>query len=263
MPYKQQDNPQLCCWVRKPYKEKSFAAFGFFGMRAIFYVDGFNLYNSRLKKLRQFRWLDIFALGKALASEGHVLSHVNFYTAYVSGKIDPLAVGKQQAYLAALKTNPDINIHAGNFSINNKWVKLLHPPDARPQGYQWHEPYPEFVMASIPQEKGSDVKLAAHLVRDGYRGDYDVAYVLTNDTDLIEPIRIVTQELGLEVVLVPRILPRSPKNPVPPKALKAVSSGFKLIEDEMLAACLLPQQVIKPNGSVLTCPQDWSESPES
>lgn len=227
-------------------------------MRAIFYVDGFNFYNSRLKKQRQYRWLDIFGLANALASEEHIVVKANYYTAFVSGKIDPEAVGKQQAYLAALKTNPSIEVFSGNFTINDKWVKLAHPPLSKPDGYEWGEPFPEFVQATIPQEKGSDVKLGVHLVRDGFIDAYDVAYVLTNDTDLIEPIRIVTEEIGKEVVIVPPILPRSPKNPVPPKALKAVSTDFRLIQDDMLAACQFPHQVPKGNGKMLTRPAGWA-----
>lgn len=227
-------------------------------MRAIFYVDGFNFYNSRLKRQRQYRWLDIFALANAIADNEHAVQRANYYTAFVSGRIDPDAVGKQQAYLAALKTNPSIEVFSGNFTINDKWVKLAHPPREKPEGYQWSEPFPEFVKASIPQEKGSDVKLGVHLVRDGYIDAYDVAYVLTNDTDLIEPIRIVTEEIGKQVIIVPPILPRSPENPVPPKSLKAVASDFRLIEDATLASCQFPDQVPKGNGRILTRPIGWA-----
>jgi hypothetical protein len=47
----------------------------------------------------------------------------------------------------------------------------------------------------------SDVNLGVHLVRDGFKGAFDVAAVLTNDTDLVEPIRIVTKEIRLPVTL--------------------------------------------------------------
>ena len=34
------------------------------------------------------------------------------------------------------------------------------------------------------EEKGSDVNMAAHLVNDGHRGRYEVAVLITNDSDL-------------------------------------------------------------------------------
>ena len=46
------------------------------------------------------------------------------------------------------------------------------------------------------EEKGSDVNLASHLLFDAFRGAFDAAAVLSNDSDLVEPIRIVTKELS-------------------------------------------------------------------
>jgi uncharacterized LabA/DUF88 family protein len=49
------------------------------------------------------------------------------------------------------------------------------------------------------EEKGSDVNLATHLLHDAHRGPFDVAVVISNDSDLLEPIRIVRRELGKRV----------------------------------------------------------------
>jgi hypothetical protein len=51
------------------------------------------------------------------------------------------------------------------------------------------------------EEKGSDVSLASHLIHDAWAGRFKAGAVLSNDTDLVEPIRIVTQELKKPVVL--------------------------------------------------------------
>lgn len=183
---------------------------------------------------------------------------VGYYTAYVSGRIDRDAVHKQQAYLAALKTLPELRVEPGNFIISDRWVKLVHPPQARPGNYPWQWPYPEFVKASIPQEKGSDVKLGAHLVRDAFTDAFDAAYVLTNDTDLVEPIRIAVEECGKEVVIVPPILPYSPM-PVPSPSLRAVASDVVFIQDSDLEAAQFPNAVPKGNGKILTRPEGWSD----
>lgn len=49
------------------------------------------------------------------------------------------------------------------------------------------------------EEKGSDVNIAAHLLRDAYNHAFEVAVVVTNDSDLVEPVRIVRHELSLPV----------------------------------------------------------------
>ena len=49
------------------------------------------------------------------------------------------------------------------------------------------------------EEKGSDVNLATHLLHDAYRNRFDVAVLITGDTDLLEAMRIVSKELGKKV----------------------------------------------------------------
>jgi len=231
--------------------------------RAFFYIDGFNLYQSRLKYNRRHRWLNLHALAERLCEPDETVEHIGFYTAYVSGKIDPEAVGKQHTYLAALKTLGTVSVEPGNFVISDRWVKLVHPGEARPDGYPWHLPYPEFVKASIPQEKGSDVKLGAHLVRDTFLNRFDVAYVLTNDTDLVEPIRIAAAEQGKHVIIVPPVLPRSPKHPIPAPSLKKVASDVRFLQDADLGAAQFPDEVPKGHGKVLTRPPTWRDYTEA
>ena len=51
------------------------------------------------------------------------------------------------------------------------------------------------------EEKGSDVNLATHLVVDGFKNDFELAVVVSNDSDLLTPIQVVTQDLGKPVGL--------------------------------------------------------------
>jgi len=68
-----------------------------------------------------------------------------------------------------------------------------------------------FVRVHDTEEKGPDVNLALHLRWDGWRQLYDVAVVLTKDTDLVEPIRILVHELGRpEAYCAPAIRFREP-----------------------------------------------------
>ncbi len=49
------------------------------------------------------------------------------------------------------------------------------------------------------EEKGSDVNLATYLLLDGFRRDYEIAVIITNDSDLVEPIKVLRTELKLRV----------------------------------------------------------------
>jgi len=44
-------------------------------------------------------------------------------------------------------------------------------------------------------EKGSDVNLATHLLHDAYRNKFEAAVLITGDSDLLEPVRIVSKEI--------------------------------------------------------------------
>ncbi|HUC61126.1 MAG TPA: NYN domain-containing protein [Alphaproteobacteria bacterium] len=52
------------------------------------------------------------------------------------------------------------------------------------------------------EEKGSDVNLASHLLNDAWKDLFDQAVVISNDTDLVEPIRMVSVERRKPVVVV-------------------------------------------------------------
>ncbi len=52
------------------------------------------------------------------------------------------------------------------------------------------------------EEKGSDVNLAAHLLNDAWNNSFDVAAVISNDTDLETPIRMVVNERRKPVYII-------------------------------------------------------------
>lgn len=110
------------------------------------------------------------------------------------------------------------------------------------------------------EEKGSDVNLGVHLVRDAFVDAFDVAYVLTNDTDLVEPIRIVTQEAGKQVCIVAPCRPRGVV-PIPSPSLEVVSSFKHYIDDAELAASQFPDPVLRKGKKPITKPATWVAAP--
>lgn len=85
---------------------------------------------------------------------------------------------------------------------------------------------PERVRVYKTEEKGSDVNLASHLIRNGFKHEYEQAVLITNDSDLSEPVRIVKEELGLAIGL---LNPRKYPNP------KLVAASLQL--NRFVQAC--------------------------
>lgn len=154
-------------------------------MDTIVYVDGFNLYYGALRGT-PYKWLDIPKMCRVLLPNHNILK-VKYYTARVSARLeDPTQPVRQQTFLRALQTSSEVEIVYGQFLQSNRRARLVTPlPDGT-----------KTVEVVHTEEKGSDVNLATHLVHDGHLGRYMAAVVVSNDTDLIEPIRIARRELG-------------------------------------------------------------------
>lgn len=141
-------------------------------VKANVYIDGFNFYHGCVKGTAH-RWLDLGKLCKMVLPEFEI-NRIRYFTALVKPLDDPGEPQRQQAYLRALETIPHLSIHYGHFTINKKWRRLAIPPrpPARPSA-----------LVLIPEEKGSDVNLASYLLIDGFERDYEVAVVVSNDSD--------------------------------------------------------------------------------
>jgi uncharacterized LabA/DUF88 family protein len=98
------------------------------------------------------------------------------------------------------------------------------------------------------EEKGSDVNLAAHLLNDAWKDLFDVAAVVSNDTDLVAPIRMVTTERNKTVhVVCPGRWQAAPK-------LITVANHVRHIHRSMLQAAQLPNPI---PGTMITKPAGW------
>jgi hypothetical protein len=218
-------------------------------MRTIIYVDAFNLYFRLLQKRPALKWLDLKALATILLSLANTIVGIRYYTAHVSGRIDPQAPARQQLYLDALSTVPEISLHMGSFLLSEKFAGLCQPPEFRPR-LSLQQPWPDVVKVIKVEEKGSDVNLACHLLLDSFQGNFDVAAVLSNDSDLVEPIRIVTQVMGKPVGLLSPVTNPNPE-------LRRVSSFLRRISVSDLAASQFPNPVVRADGTQVSKPATW------
>lgn len=137
----------------------------------------------------------------------HSRSQAN-YAARVSDRVGPAAPARQQVYLDALQTVPEISIHMGSFLTSEKFAGLVKPPEFRPRA-TLPQPWPDVVKVLKVEEKGSDVNLASHLLLDAFQNNFDVAAILSNDSDLVEPMRIASKIVNsrLDFFRLSRILP--------------------------------------------------------
>jgi uncharacterized LabA/DUF88 family protein len=215
-------------------------------MKTYFYIDGFNFYYSAVKN-SPLRWLNFYSLFSRVFPKNEICC-IKYFTAEVDAlPDDPEQPLRQQVYWRALRTLPQLQIHLGHFRTRKTRAKVVAPP-------------PNTIEVYKTEEKGSDVNLATHLLVDGFREEYDCAIVVSGDSDLVTPIRMVRDELGKPVgVLNPQRLsgPKAPKERKSAGLNHAATFYKKGLTWGQLEKSQFPAEIKDQHGTI-RCPKSWA-----
>lgn len=204
-------------------------------MKTIVYVDGFNLYYGAVKGT-PYRWLDIAAMCHLLLPHDDILQ-IKYFTALVHPRsYDPDQRTRQQVFLRALRTIPNLSIFYGSFLSHDVMMPLAPPATG-------------YAKVIKTEEKGSDVNLATHLLVDAYDNAFEIAVVVSNDSDLLEPIRLVSHRFKKPVGLL-----NPQKNPS--QVLLPQVAFIKQIRAGVLAKSQFPPTLTDAHGS-FSKPVSW------
>lgn len=209
-------------------------------MKTNFYIDGFNLYYGSLKGTT-FRWLDLVQLCQKCFPDDEV-HRIRYFTACVKPTpSNPHQAVRQQIYLRALRTLPPVEIHLGKFLIKSVTLPLSAPVPGEPDRAE--------VLRA--EEKGSDVNLASYLLLDAFDDAFEKAVVVTNDSDLVTPVRIVRERFDKPVV----VLFPCRRSQDPSYDLSKVASASPRLHDSELAASQFPADMRDAKGPFHKPPQ--------
>lgn len=200
--------------------------------RVITYIDGYNLYYGlRSMGTKQFYWLDIKRLARVLLRSKQTLVSAKYFTSIVKRPEDRRR--RQAAFIDALLTLSDVNLYYGQF--------LEETVTCRSCGHTY----------TTYHEKMTDVNISVELMSDAFKDAFDVALLVSGDSDLVGPIEAVKRFFPAKRVVVA----------FPPNRfsyhLKRVANGALHIGRNELAKSQLPDQIIKANGVVLRRPAEW------
>lgn len=199
--------------------------------KVIAYIDGYNLYYGlRERGWKRFYWVNLQKLAEQFLKPNQTLVETKYFTTIVKYPDDKRR--RQQVFLEALQTIPGLSIFYGHF--------LSDPVTCRQCGYTY----------TTHHEKMTDVNISVELMKDGFQDRFDLAFVISADSDLVSPIRAV-QQLFPEKKVTSVFPPRRFSS-----ALERVSSETLHIGHIELSKSLLPDQVVK-NGVVLERPAKW------
>lgn len=111
-------------------------------------------------------------------------------------------------------------------------------PDAASWGAGLYRP----VRVMKTEEKGSDVNLATHLLIDAFDDLFDVAVIISNDSDLKEPIVQVGNRFEKKIVLL------GPRTARISGALRPLAHFIRQFGPNALAAAQFPNQMVDTIG---------------
>jgi uncharacterized LabA/DUF88 family protein len=201
--------------------------------RVSVYIDVFNLYFGMMTgSFRKYLWLDIAALSRAIIASNQKLVSTKYFTAPIRANNDKRK--RQNQYLQALDVVGGVDTYLGRYQ---KKTRSCHTCRAT-----WIE----------YEEKMTDVRIATELLRDTFKNTYDTAILISADADLVPPVEVVKQDFpGKSIVL--WFPPRRECHP-----LRQIADAHYRIGKGKLSSCQLPENVIKPDGYVLTRPTEWT-----
>jgi len=193
-------------------------------VRVACYVDGFNVYHaiddmSRAQRgaLNHLKWVDLWALMERFIDPNvHQISSITYFSAYMSWHSDREARHRQ--YVRALE-HRGIKPVMGRFKEKDAYCKNCKTT------YMARE------------EKESDVNIATHLISDAYEDRFDQAFLVSNDSDLLGPLRLLRGRFPTKrlKIIAPPLRRHS-------KELWALGTHRAAIKPEHLERCLLPAE---------------------
>ncbi|HZQ10463.1 MAG TPA: NYN domain-containing protein [Anaerolineae bacterium] len=200
--------------------------------RVIAYVDGYNLYYGlHDKRWKRFYWLNIQAVATALLKPNQTLIETKYFTTIVKRPADKNK--RQMVFIEALQTLKAFQIYYGHF--------LSDTVRCRNCGHTYETHH----------EKMTDVNMSVELMADAFQDRFDVALIISADSDLVGPVYAVRKLFTQKRVVVAFPPGRSSE------ALKRAAHAQIYINRDVLAKSIFPDEITKSDGFVLRRPTEW------
>jgi len=108
-----------------------------------------------------------------------------------------------------------------------------------------HRTFPKFV------EKKTDVNIATHLFKSAFKDQFDKAYLVSGDSDLVPAVSAVKELFPQKIV--EAIFPMNRAS----RDLRRICNYSQKIRTHHLNQCIFPDPVVLQDGTSLSCPINW------
>ncbi len=199
--------------------------------RVIAYIDGFNLYFGMLESgFDKLKWLNVKKLIESLLKPDQLLVGVYYFTSRV--RSNPNKERRQSLFIDAIEST-GIKVIYGRYQFNTLECFRC--------GKIW----------DASNEKMTDVNIATRLIVDAFQDKYDMAMLISGDSDLVPPIKAIHTNFPNKRVFV--AFPPSRHN----IAVKQVAKGSMIIGRKKLVDAQFDPEVVSKIGFILRKPTEW------
>ena len=205
--------------------------------KAIFLIDGFNLYHSLTNPgnypapLDNYKWLNLYKMAEVLKQPQDILTSVIYFTSLCTW--DDLKRERHTLFIRALK-HYNVEVVLGKFKEVERTCRAI-----------CKKTFKTFV------EKQTDVNIAIYLLSLAFRNKFDNIYLMSGDSDLIPAVKEIKKLFtDKKIILV-----------LPPgqfaSELRENCDSIIQIKEHHLASCQMENIITNKYGKVIACPEEW------
>jgi 6-hydroxy-3-succinoylpyridine 3-monooxygenase len=206
-------------------------------MKAIVYIDGFNLYHGSVKGT-SYKWLDLQAYFELLRNGDEIVA-VKYFTAPMHGS----PANRQRTYLRALETCPKVNVILGKYKTKQAQCKVTdccHSGDRR---------------FTTWEEKRTDVNIAIHILDDAYQNQCELIVVVSGDSDLVPALNMVKLRFPEKRIVV--YIPARNESRGAATEIRSAADKDATLPQNLLKRAQFPRDIDDGAGGVITKPESW------
>ncbi len=149
--------------------------------RVAVYIDGLNLWHALLSVDKSLKYVDIYSLIASLVKPSQELKFIKYFSAVQ--KHHSKNAREYKHYVERLESN-ELEVIIAHFKKKTKECPHCHA--------QW----------ITQEEKETDVNLSLALFEDAMDDVYDVAIIISGDSDLVPPVKRVRSRFDMKTLII-------------------------------------------------------------
>jgi len=200
--------------------------------RTAFFIDGFNVYHSIANNhlFHKYKWLNYRKLAECFTTKTETIQVIYYFTALAEWNRD-----KECRHKNFIRVLDDLGIKTvyGKYKLRDKFCKNCKTH------YQTYE------------EKQTDVNIAIQLLKSATLNEFDKAFIVSGDSDLLAAIKTVKTLYPEKTISA--IFPFGRKS----DDIAGACDSFSKIKIKHLQNSRLDDPFVLTNSEIINCPREW------